>query len=169
MARPRADLADGHTSRQKEVMFFFFCLFPNGRFVPRWICWVLLLCLVWDALLNFTPFNIVYLLGGIGLVLVGLAAQHYRYWRVSPPGERQQTRLAVFGITLGLLLKYGFYLPGLFFPALDTISLLYRWMDIFVYEHLFLCIPLSIGAALLGSRLWKKDRGQELMHPRHAS
>lgn len=76
--------------------------------------------------------------------------------------ERQQTRWVVLGITLGLLLKYGFYLPVLFFPGLGTILLLH-WLNIFVYEHLFLCIPLSIGIALLGSRLWKKDREQEAM------
>ena len=142
-------------------IFLFFCLFPNGRFVPLWMRWVLPFFLVWDALLDLTLFNIVLTLGGIGFVLVGLAAQLYRYRRVSSPVERQQTRWAVFGITLGLLLKYAFYLPMLFFPALDTISLLYRWLNIFVYEHLFLCIPLSIGAALLGARLWK-NRGQEL-------
>jgi len=76
--------------------------------------------------------------------------------------ERQQTRWVVFGITLGLLLEYGSYLPVLFFPALGTILLL-RWLNIFVYEHLFLCIPLSIGIALLGSRLWKKGHEQEAM------
>jgi len=76
--------------------------------------------------------------------------------------ERQQTRWVVFGITLGLLLEYGSYLPVLFFPALGTVLLL-RWLNIFVYEHFFLCIPLSIGFALLGSRLWKKDRDQEAM------
>jgi hypothetical protein len=76
--------------------------------------------------------------------------------------ERQQTRWVAFGITLGLLLKYGFYLSVLFFPALGTVLLL-RWLNIFVYEHLFLYIPLSIGIALLGSRLWKKDREQEAM------
>lgn len=31
----------------------------------------------------------------------------------------------------------------------------------FLFEYFFLCIPLSIGAALLGSRLWKKHRDQE--------
>ena len=143
-------------------VFLFFCLFPNGRFVPGFLPWVLLLTLVCDALLNFTPFNIVFLLGGIGFVLVGMAAQLYRYFRVSPPMERLQTRWVVFGITLGLLLKYGFYLPGLFFPALGTIVLLQR-LNIFVYEHLFLCIPLSIGFALLHSRLWEKNRAQEPM------
>ncbi|HEY6411070.1 MAG TPA: hypothetical protein VIY29_26735 [Ktedonobacteraceae bacterium] len=66
----------------------------------------------------------------------------------------------VFGIPLGLLLKYSFFLPGLFFPALGTIGLL-QWLNMFVYEHLFLCIPLSIGFALLHSGLWKKNRAQE--------
>lgn len=143
-------------------IFLFFCLFPNGRFVPRWLRWALLLSLVCSALLNFTPFNRLFLLVGIGLVFVGMAAQLYRYFRVSPPLERQQTRWVVFGIPLGLLLKYGFYLTGLFFPALGTIGL-FQLLNIFVYEHLFLCIPLSIGFALLHSGLWKKNRAQTPM------
>jgi hypothetical protein len=134
-------------------VFLFFCLFPNGRFVPHWIRWLLLVCLVWDALLNFTPFNIGYLLGGIGLVLVGIAAQFYRYRSVSTSVQQQQIKWAVFGITLGLLLKYATYVPVLFFPALGNIALL-RWLNIFVFEHFFLCIPLSIGIALLRYRLW---------------
>jgi hypothetical protein len=44
----------------------------------------------------------------------------FRYFRVSPAVERQQTIWVVVGITIGILLKYGFYLPGLFFPPLCT-------------------------------------------------
>ncbi len=137
-------------------VFLFLCLFPNGRFVPRWIRWLLLLCLVCDALLNFTAFNIVYSLGGIGLVIVGMGAQLYRYRRVSTPVQRLQIKWVVFGITLGLLLNFVTYIPVLFFPVLGTVVIL-RWLDIFVYEHLFLCIPLSIGIALLRYRLWDID------------
>ena len=86
----------------------------------------------------------------------------FRYFRVSPPMERQQTIWVVVGITIGILLKYDFYLPGLFFPTLCT-NILLQWLNIFVYEHLFLCIPLSIGFALLHSGLWKKNRAQETM------
>jgi hypothetical protein len=141
-------------------IFLFFCLFPNGRFVPRWLLWVLPFFLAWDAIFDLTSFNLVLILGAIGFVLIGMAAQLYRYFRVSPPVERQQTRWVVFGIPLGLLLFYCSYVPVLFFPALGTIVLL-RWLNIFVYEHLFLCIPLSIGIALLHSGLWKKNRAQE--------
>lgn len=143
-------------------IFLFFSLFPNGRFVPRWLLWVLPFVLVWDAIFDLTSFNRVLLLGAIGFVLVGMAAQLYRYFRVSPSAEREQTRWVVFGIPIGLLLKYGFYLPGLFFPALGT-NVLLQWLNIFVYEHLFLCIPLSIGLALLHSGLWKKNRAEMLM------
>ena len=137
-------------------VFLFFCLFPNGRFVPRWIRWLLLMCLVWDALLNFTPFNIWYLLGGIGLVLIGIAAQVYRYRCASTAVQRQQIKWAIFGITLGLLLEYATYVPVLFFPALGHIVLM-RWLNMFVFEYFFLCIPLSIGIALLRYRLWDID------------
>jgi len=61
-----------------------------------------------------------------------------------------------------ITIPVGSYVPVLFFPTLGTIVLL-RWLNIFVYEHLFLCIPLSIGFALLHSRLWEKNRAQEPM------
>ena len=137
-------------------VFLFFCLFPNGRFVPHWIRWLVLVCLLCDALLNFTPFNTGYLLGGIGLVLVGMAAQLYRYRSVSTPVQQQQIKWAVFGITFGLLLKYATYVPVLFFPVLGNIALL-QWLNMFVFEHFFLCIPLFIGIALLRYRLWDID------------
>ena len=137
-------------------VFLFFCLFPNGRFVPGFLRWVLPFFLVWDAILDIASFNLVLTLGGIGFVLIGMAAQLYRYRRVSTPVQRQQVKWVVFGTTLGLLLNYATYVPVLLFPALGTILLL-RWLDIFVYEHFFLCIPLSIGIALLRYRLWDID------------
>ena len=137
-------------------VFLFFCLFPNGRFVPGFLRWVLPFFLVWDAILDIASFNLVLTLGGIGFVLIGMAAQLYRYRRVSTPVQRQQVKWVVFGTTLGLLLNYATYVPVLFFPALGRIVLL-RWLDIFVYEHFFLCIPLSIGIALLRYRLWDID------------
>ena len=80
--------------------------------------------LVRDVHLNFTPFNILFLLGGSGFVLIGLAAPLYRHRRVSLLVEPQQTRWAVFGIPLGLVPKYPTYVPVLLFPTLGSVVLL---------------------------------------------
>ncbi len=90
----------------------FFYLFPDGRFAPRWIRWLVPLVVVRDALYAFRP----YLLGNDWFFPVELAsiwffpvelasvifAQIYRYWRVSNSVQRQQTKWVVFGTTLGL-------------------------------------------------------------------
>src|SRR6266568_3612853 len=42
-----------------DLLFLVFCLFPNGRFVPRWIHWIGVLFLGWEVLLilNIFPQN----------------------------------------------------------------------------------------------------------------
>src|SRR5579863_49402 len=81
-----------------------FYLFPSGRFVPRWTRWCALVVVAyWLAVIFFPvlPSNA----GGPATYVIPLsllsaaAAQVYRYWRVSTPRERQQTKWAVFGFT----------------------------------------------------------------------
>ena len=137
----------------------FFYVFPNGRFVPRWVRW---LVLVWAALWVpnvFFPDSPVDLLGGpfficfIGSLVI---AQVYRYRRVSSPLERQQTKWVVFGVAVALV---GFAMmlavPG-FVPAFQPGPLGEAAFDTYVYG-LLLLIPLSIGVAILRSRLYDID------------
>src|SRR5207245_9416453 len=69
-----------------QVCFYvFFCIFPDGRFVPRWTLWVALL---WTALWVLTLFLPGYasLIGGplsAVFVLIPVGAQVYRYRRAS--------------------------------------------------------------------------------------
>ncbi len=82
----------------------FFLIFPSARFVPRWSRWTILLILAYwiievffrsgfnnkngDTLDNLVLF---------AFVLRVVAAQVYRYRKVSNPGERQQTKWVVYG------------------------------------------------------------------------
>lgn len=90
-----------------------FLLFPNGRFVPPWTRWVLLLAIPWNISLLLIPTaNAAFVAGltplQIGLlfvwylsfIAVGLYAQIYRYRRVSSSSERQQTKWVIFGFAL---------------------------------------------------------------------
>jgi len=144
----------------------FFCLFPSGRFVPRWIRWPALAFLAGQAPIYFFPdssfsplnyseslFSVVFLAFLAGFV----AAQVYRYRRVSGPGERRQIKWVVFGTAAGIAGFVGSILPYFFVPwSLTHISYLYFVLDAALFVSLTL-IPLSIGVAMLRSRLFDID------------
>ncbi len=92
------------------VLFFY--LFPDGRFVPRWIRWLVPLVFVKEAVSAFRPD----LLGNDWFQAVELAsavfAQIYRYWRVSNAVQRQQTKWVVFGTAVGIVGILGVILYG---------------------------------------------------------
>jgi hypothetical protein len=147
-----------------QVSFYlFFCLFPSGRFVPRWMRWpALFVALCWVATLfpnlpigaavtGATPF----FFGALALLIF---AQVYRYRRASSAIERQQTKWVVFGCALAL---------GTFIALLVVGNLLLshhvrdsepgQLIASTVLTVLLLCVPLSIGVAILRSRLWDID------------
>lgn len=152
----------------------FFYLFPDGRPIPRWtrplsVVWVLI-CLAW-LLFPQAPFNLVYLdswyqnLPASFAVLLawfttGAIAQLYRFWRVSGPIQRQQTKWVVFGSIAGVVGFFGYYAPMLAIPALQqpTVErLLQVYFGIPVYHLLILLPPVFIGVAILRNHLWQID------------
>ncbi len=79
-----------------------FVLFPDGRFVPRWTRWLLVLSIPLTVAVLYSP---PYGWALIGMVVLGAVyGQIYRYRHVSTPTERQQTKWVLFGILLWLLL-----------------------------------------------------------------
>src|SRR5918992_4190712 len=82
----------------------FFYVFPDGRFVPGWARWLVLVWAVLLVPLVFFPRSPLNLLDGplfFGLIGGAVLAQAYRYRRVSTPVHRQQTKWVVFGIVVG--------------------------------------------------------------------
>jgi hypothetical protein len=142
----------------------FFYLFPSGWFVPRWTRWLALGWIAYWGLDLFVPFfgnlllgllSFVLLLGLIGSLVV---VQVYHYRRVSTPVERQQTKWVVFGIALALgsfaigsTVLYGLV------PLLFSLSPLFYVIGQTLLSLLFLLFPLSLGFAILRSRLWDID------------
>jgi hypothetical protein len=142
----------------------FFLLFPNGRFVPRWMGLAMLLVII-QAVTFVFPTGLdaitwpVWLNGLVSLALYGaiIFSQVYRYRRVSNPVERQQTKWVVLGI---LIVITGFVVLGAlngFFPALNQPDTLYYLIPSSAYPLLLLTLPFSIGMAILRSRLYDID------------
>ena len=139
----------------------FFYVFPDGRFVPRWTRVLAVLSLPLFVLDIFFPRSpLAAAADPLFLVFVGslVVAQVYRYRRVSTSEQRQQTKWVVFGIAVALV---GFVvILGLFslMPALWQTAgpLVVMIVDTIIYG-LLLLIPLSIGVAILRSRLYDID------------
>jgi MFS family permease len=139
----------------------FFYLFPSGRFAPRWTRWCALVVVAyWLAVVFFPtlPSNA----GGPATYMIPLAllsavvAQVYRYWRVSTPRERQQTKWAVFGFALAILLIVITIPLGVLVPSsIRNDPVLGDLNPIFAVT--LPLIPIFLAIAVLRSRLWDID------------
>ncbi len=138
----------------------FFYVFPDGRFVPRWTRW---LVLVWAVLLVpfvFFPRSPLNLLGGplfFGLIGGAVLAQLYRYLRVSTPVHRQQTKWVVFGIAVGGAGLVGTSTLVSAVPAIAQPGPLGQMIGTTLTEGFPLLLPLAIGVAMVRSGLYEID------------
>jgi hypothetical protein len=93
----------------------------------------------------------------IGILVTGVAAQVYRYFRVSTRAQRQQTKWVVLGWFIFLV---GFLLaavPNLSDPTLSQGVTLRRTFFLVILNLLTLILAGSIGIAILRSRLFDID------------
>jgi signal transduction histidine kinase len=148
-------------------LLLFLCLFPDGRFVPRWtrpfaLVWLgsipITLLLTGDSL--GAPDGVWLALIILGGLPIGAVAQICRYARVSDPLQRQQTKWVVFGISVAIVGQVVFPLLVDFFPSLTrpgSTALLYDLADFTGITLCYLFIPLTISIAVLRYRLWDID------------
>jgi hypothetical protein len=144
-----------------QVSFgIFFYLFPDGRFVPRWTRWTAAAAAVFFVPdIFFSDWSVANLISPLFFVfLVTLVvAQIHRYRRVSTPEQRQQTKWVVFGFAVALVGFSAVVLLTAFVPSAREVGPLgFMFFSTLVYGFLAL-IPLSIGVAILRSRLYDID------------
>ena len=142
----------------------FFYLFPSGRFVPRPTRWLALLFGIgFFGLWNFTPFGPLSwplpIFSAAVLAVWGsfLAAQVYRYARVSDRTQRQQTKWVVFGLAValaGALTTIFTVEAAVDLPPEEVGS---KMLSLLLMDTFGVLIPLSIGVAVLRSRLFDID------------
>ena len=142
------------------VLLFF--LFPDGRFVPGWTRVVAASLVVLGVCFHFLPDSTLSgwlssppgVILSVSFVATAVFAQLYRYWRVSGPVQRQQTKWVVFGATVAMVVSQGlttvFPLQGRAHVVLTLIAYTAVYLSL-------LLIPLSIGVAILRYHLFDID------------
>jgi hypothetical protein len=149
------------------LLSLFFFLFPSGRFVPGWGRWLVPVlpivqapgALFPDSALTLGRLPV--LVGPVpflGILVLMLASQVYRFRAVSTPMERQQTKWVVLGVGVGL---GGFLVYVVVGNSLLTGSSQNNFLVVVlpntVMYLLMMLIPLSIALAILRYNLWETD------------
>jgi hypothetical protein len=143
--------------------FVLFCVFPDGRFVPRWTRWTAAVWVAYQLLYFFFPdspfspgnwpsiINVPLFMGLIGSLVV---AQIYRYRRASTQEQRQQTKWVVFGFA-SMIVAIAVFVTVALINLIPQV--LYGLVGITTVYLSALLIPLSIGFAIRRHRLWDID------------
>ena len=141
------------------LLFLVFCLFPNGRFVPHWIGWLVVGFLPVLLLSTFPilPFQQLWMLVWYGFLGGGVLAQLYRYRWGSSPMQRQQTKWVVLGVGVVFSVEFGLFLAFLLVPSLGPTGSLPPWLLEALSNTVPALIPLSFCLAILRYRLWDID------------
>ena len=141
-----------------SFLLLFLFLFPDGRFLPRWmfvpVCIFLILsvCPIFFPAWSLTSWIIQHRTQFDTLItILGLISQLYKYGCVSTPRQRRRVRWAVLGL---LVLATGNLIEDLILTVFGITPLtLFLVRTPFAFALLF--FPLAISIALVRDRLWE--------------
>jgi len=135
-----------------------FVLFPDGRLVPSWTRWLIVLSIPVAVAIFYVPPS--YSAALLGMIVVcATYSQIYRYRYVSTPPERQQTKWVVFGILLWLVLLGMLFIPYSIELSLPAGSPLPWWTLVGStgWWLTLTILPLALSIAVLRYRLYDID------------
>ena len=147
----------------------FFCLFPNGRFVPHWTRYVALASLAYIPIgLYLSPANLfniktpLTVLAGFGyfiFIIIGVYAQIFRYRHISTLQERQQTKWFIFGMLVWLVFSILISIPYIILQNVPTDAPQPWWSPLSQLGWFIslMLLPLSFTIAIMRYRLWDID------------
>ena len=139
--------------------------FPDGRFVPYWSRWLLVLGVVITAI--STVVNLlaegslveVLNIAWVPVLLLIIGVQIYRFRRVSNTVERQQTKWVIFGFGLNILIFSSVIVFPTSLPASTSPEqvVLYDSFIGSIWGFGIMAIPICLAIAILQFRLWDID------------
>jgi serine/threonine-protein kinase len=160
----------------ESMQAWFVYLFPDGKALPRWIWWILIPLPIWrigiwfvDYIPNYkAEFHTAENYGhtaqqpwDIGLFLLllagGIAAQVYRYRKLSTPVQRQQTKWVLFGMIITVLFVGTYVVVFNVLGYGKDPSLVVSLVARVLRQISLMIVPATMAIAVLRYRLWDID------------
>ncbi|HET9914634.1 MAG TPA: serine/threonine-protein kinase [Anaerolineales bacterium] len=160
----------------ESMQVWFVYLFPDGKPLPRWIWWILIPLPIWrigiwfvDYIPNYkAEFHTAENYGhtaqqawDIGLFILllagGIAAQVYRYRKLSTPVQRQQTKWVLFGMIITLLFVGTYVVVFNVLGYGKDPSLVVSLVARVLRQISLMIVPATMAIAVLRYRLWDID------------
>lgn len=155
--------------------------FPNGKFVPKWTKWLMVigtpfqLLGAWITVQTWQQGNVPEALYSIvgtlntTILIVGVTAQVYRYRKVSSPSQKQQTKWVVLFSVAALVSFIIFFcsqalFPAIVFPSVFPQRAVYTLASLiaaFILVPMVVLgtayLPFGIALSMIRYRLWEVD------------
>lgn len=159
MATGMGNLYDVYSSAGWVLLIIALATFPDARFVPRWLRFLLVLTPLAAVVLSLDNAPML-LQAAIAFALpLALIASHVSKYRKFQPGiERQQLKWAAFGFATGLTLITIAFVIVAIMPESSQWQPLVALGVLAMFEGGFMAMAIGLLVSLIRFRLWEADR-----------